>query len=141
MSLLPGYSLDTILYKCIKCNKSLPISEYNQMKYESGNTNSEVKQTCKSCNKKAKKILDRLKKQHPAPSPTEKCPCCNKSLIELRSHGQKVFNSWRLHHDHKTEKFLGYVCHICNTGMGNFKDNPENMRRAADWLESKLCMN
>ena len=57
---------------------------------------------------------------------------------ELDKFDQTVFKSWRLHHDHITEKFLGYVCHICNTGMGNFKDDPQRMRKTADWLESVL---
>ena len=141
MTILPGYTVDTPLINCIKCGEEKAISEYSQMKYESGNEDSEVKRTCKTCRNKARRILDELKKQHPAPPITEECPSCGNTLIDLQKSGQKVYNSWRLHHDHKTGKFLGYVCHICNTGMGNFKDSPDKMRRAADWLESRLCTN
>ena len=37
MTALPGYSVDVTLIKCIKCGEEKPISEYSQMKYESGN--------------------------------------------------------------------------------------------------------
>ena len=140
MTALPGYSVDVTLIKCIKCGEEKPISEYSQMKYESGNEDSEVKRTCKTCVNKARKLIEELRKQHPAPPITEKCPCCGNTLKDLKDKNPstKVFNSWRLHNDHETGKFLGYVCHICNTGMGNFKDSPEKMRKAADWLESVL---
>jgi ribosomal protein L34E len=39
-------------------------------------------------------------------------------------------------HDHKTGKVRGILCHNCNFAIGYFKDDPERMRRAADYLDS-----
>jgi len=131
---LDGSDLPTLL--CIKCEQEKPITDYAQMKYSSGKTNAEYKQTCKSCGKKQEKIRAKLRRENPPPSRHEECPSCNETLHNLGRFGQTVFKSWRLHHSHTTGKFLGYICHTCNVGQGAFKDDPKRLRRAADWLES-----
>ena len=122
--------------RCIKCEEFKPITDCYQMKYATG-YEGEFKQTCKECMKRDKKVLRRLKKEYASlkPSPHEPCPSCKYSLIYLRRFNQKNYNDWYLHHDHKTEKYLGWVCFKCNTGHGNFYDDPERMRNAANWLE------
>ena len=37
-------------------------------------------------------------------------------------------------HDHKTGKIRGLLCDSCNWGLGHFKDNPEYLRNAIDYL-------
>lgn len=39
-------------------------------------------------------------------------------------------------HDHTTGEIRGILCKNCNTGLGQFKDSPELLRRAALYLES-----
>lgn len=45
----------------------------------------------------------------------------------------------RLHVDHvRGTKFVrGLLCGRCNRGVGNFKDSPELLRRAAEYLEQQ----
>lgn len=38
-------------------------------------------------------------------------------------------------HDHTTGKVRGLLCGACNTALGKMRDSPEQLRRAADYLE------
>lgn len=38
-------------------------------------------------------------------------------------------------HEHKTNKIRGLLCHRCNTGIGQFNDNPELINKAILYLK------
>lgn len=42
-----------------------------------------------------------------------------------------------LDHDHKTLKFRGWLCEPCNTALGRVRDNPETLRKLAEYLEQR----
>lgn len=123
---------------CIKCEEEKPPSHFSQMKYQTGKSDSEIKRTCKECRNKSSKIRNQLRKENPMPSRKEPCPSCGETLEYLGRLGQKVFKSWRLHHCHKTEKFIGYICHRCNEGLGAFDDDPKKMQRSLNWQRKML---
>jgi len=56
------------------------------------------------------------------------CPICKNPLKDDR--GDCV------DHDHKTGKVRGILHKACNAGLGFFKDNPENMERAASYVRT-----
>lgn len=59
-----------------------------------------------------------------------RCAICNKVL--------DVDFSREIHvdHCHLSGSVRGLLCHGCNVGLGNFKDSPEALRAAADYVET-----
>ncbi|MGW7450843.1 endonuclease VII domain-containing protein [Streptomyces sp. NPDC054787] len=41
-------------------------------------------------------------------------------------------------HDHQTGKVRGVLCFSCNAALGQFKDRPDVIRRAAAYVEGNL---
>jgi hypothetical protein len=48
---------------------------------------------------------------------------------------EKVEGNFCIDHNHKTGKVRGLLCSWCNKGIGFLQDNPELLRRAADYLD------
>jgi hypothetical protein len=42
-----------------------------------------------------------------------------------------------LDHDHKTNAVRGLLCESCNLAIGKLRDNPDVIRRAAEYLEKQ----
>lgn len=53
-----------------------------------------------------------------------RCPIC----------GEPLENKGDTDHNHKTKELRGILCHLCNMGLGLFKDEPERLERAAIYL-------
>jgi hypothetical protein len=58
------------------------------------------------------------------------CAICETKHVEGDKH-----KSLHVDHDHKTGEIRGLLCSNCNHGIGKFKDDPEQLRRAAEYLE------
>lgn len=53
-----------------------------------------------------------------------KCPICLDALGK----------SPHVDHCHTTGEVRGVLCHLCNVGLGSFRDSPEALNRAAQYL-------
>ena len=58
-----------------------------------------------------------------------KCALC--SVTSPSSHRTNFY----VDHCHKTGKIRGLLCGACNMGLGHFKDNPETMAAAIEYLK------
>ena len=57
------------------------------------------------------------------------CAICDKQF--------KTDADYHVDHCHTTNKVRGLLCPCCNKGLGLFKDNPENLRKAADYVKNQ----
>lgn len=68
------------------------------------------------------------------------CALCGQPEIKMQSRGlgmKPTPDSLHVDHDHRTGKVRGLLCYRCNTGIGKLLDNPDLLRKAADYLEGK----
>lgn len=58
------------------------------------------------------------------------CAICGKPNTHTRGPNLVV------DHVHASGKVRGFLCHHCNSGLGHFLDNPDTLRKAADYIEA-----
>jgi hypothetical protein len=61
-------------------------------------------------------------------SQNNKCAICNND-------NPSKIKSFDTDHCHKTGKVRGLLCHNCNVGLGNFKDDINYLKSAISYLE------
>lgn len=62
-----------------------------------------------------------------------KCAICRREIRTGKDTPMKEYAC--IDHDHATGKVRGLLCSGCNHGLGNFNDNPDQLRRAVTYLE------
>jgi hypothetical protein len=56
-----------------------------------------------------------------------RCACCG----DMPPEGDRL----RVDHDHETLVVRGLLCHHCNTGLGQFRDDPQRLTAAIEYLK------
>lgn len=60
------------------------------------------------------------------------CKCCGDDLGTAHDR--------HIDHCHTTEVIRGILCHYCNTGIGMFKDDPERLAKAIEYLSGRTAL-
>ena len=137
------------LLNCNRCNQDKPVSEfYKESKFTRG-----YRYACKKCE------APRFKAYRNYPGNREKMAANKRRLRRAKEYnfppelyderltaqgnvcaicgtdtpgGRGQFHA---DHDHETNQPRGVLCHNCNVALGNFKDNPEILRAAIEYLQ------
>jgi Recombination endonuclease VII len=104
---------------CVYCKIEKDIVEFPKHSLYKDN----LDMRCRDCIKKHVKIRKELHKN--APPKPEFCECCG-----------EIPRKWCLDHDHKTDKFRGWLCDKCNTGIGKLGDDLEGVMKAVKFLKN-----
>lgn len=117
------YKLYATSRVCRLCDRTLSVSNFNPDRQRPDGY-WVIESRCNDC-KKAKKygrthheISDVLTAQN------HLCAICSDPLGPKR----------HIDHDHEDGRVRGVLCHGCNIGLGMFRDNPDYLRAAANYL-------
>lgn len=58
------------------------------------------------------------------------------ALCGTENPGRNLEN-FSVDHCHKTGKIRALLCHRCNTGLGSFKDDPDLLEKAAEYIRTR----
>lgn len=119
--------------RCFKYLDSASDFENNRIKKDNVITK---RPSCRQCRKQKNGVnisaSDRRKwdEQKPKDFTLFTCPICNKTTIAGIA---RIV----LDHNHHTGHVRGWICESCNTGIGRFDDNIEQVERALQWLKTR----
>lgn len=115
---------------CKKCGQLLPLSKFPKSK-----TMINHQSTCSKCiglrrfGVTAADYKEMLERQN------RRCAICGKEERETDKRTESGKRDLALDHCHRTMKVRALLCTSCNTGLGTFKDNPELLIAAAEYLK------
>lgn len=136
------------MLQCSKCNQVKPQTEfYKESKYARG-----YRYSCKVCEAPVRSLYhNKPENKLRATESRRKWVRKNKynfpqELYDERLNDQSGLcaicgtdnpggrGQFHADHDHTTKQPRGVLCHNCNVALGNFKDNPEILKAAIEYL-------
>lgn len=129
---------------CVSCNQELPFTAFEKQKNRPNH-----RKQCKTCRYKARdKEKEYARHRIYSRERRKNNPDIVRQSWEKTKYGItkeeigikhcmicKGTKRLSIDHNHKTEKYRGLLCHNCNIGLGNFKDNVELLEKAIQYLK------
>jgi hypothetical protein len=133
--------------ECTKCHRSQDVSEFYVVK---GRRGDRIHPWCKECTRaynrdytkrnpeanrlrarrsrvKAKYGITWQERDQMIAEQGGKCAICQEPFTSTKT--------THIDHCHGSKGVRGILCWPCNIGLGNYRDNPDRLRAAADYLE------
>ena len=123
--------------RCKTFNLDQPLDQFGK-----ASGGSYLHHRCRTCNRKNGKILKKIKETAPPPPDDHRCPICNRDALEIKETTKALATNsghatWCCDHDHTTNTFRGWLCQMCNRGIGNFYDDVSMLERAIEYIKRK----
>jgi hypothetical protein len=120
---------------CTKCSRMLPATSEFFVRCSARDHKDGLFTMCKLCrsgivNEHNRRRRD--KKIAAAGRVPGTCDACGTSLTSGRGKSAGHFD-----HNHATDEFRGWLCNRCNIALGCAGDNPEILRRLAEYLDER----
>ena len=106
--------------KCYCCEKIKPVSHFSKDR-------GRYRHICKKC--KVDNTRSARRAHRTAPSKSKVCDCCG---IDPK---ERTLGILLMDHDHETGAFRGWICDLCNVGIGKLGDNLEGVMNAVNYLK------
>jgi hypothetical protein len=134
---MSGLSVSPLAKFCKRCSRDLPLTSFSRNRSATDG----LQFYCRSCGAdiyrerqaaKGRTVRERVT----VPPGFKHCRDCDetKSLAEWHTNRAAV----HVDHDHVTGTVRGVLCFTCNAALGQLQDDPEIIRRAADYLEGNV---
>ena len=111
--------MTTATKRCLRCTNDLNLDDFQKDKRGR-------RKVCKKCRRDSEKLLKKLHQEWKERNPhikVEVCECCGERKDKLI-----------IDHCHDTGEMRGWLCHLCNIGIGNLGDNLEGLQKAVMYL-------
>jgi len=129
-SIVPTVNSEINQKKCTKCDQ---YKNEEDFPWRGGENYRRTE--CKDCRKKLRDQAKKIREKIGDAPEGHICPICDRTIEEVKGEGGKKCTAWVIDHNHKTDKFRGWLCHKCNRGLGAFNDNPNLLLKAIDYLD------
>ena len=127
-----GRSHDGLTPQCIDCVKAIRKKDSQNERFQKRRQqylalNGRRHYLRNKYNIEAEDYLDMLEEQG--------CVCAICGNPETRTMGTGVIKPLSVDHNHETGEVRGLLCDSCNNGLGRFRDNPDLLLRAMEYLD------
>lgn len=114
--------------RCKKCGKLKYLTEFRIIhKQVSNPTKDDYRSECMLCEEEYRKKQVEIKKNAPPKPAHNRCIVCF----------NKPDNVLVCEHDHKADKFRGWICNECNVALGQLGDDAEGVARALAYIKGE----